>query len=301
MWATDSEQEGRIEMAEPKRPTWRARWLGQKLRELRKNKDLSISEVAERLGNSPATVNRFESGVYPIENDELRLLMTMYGVSDQADRSQLMQLAQDVAQRGWWEGLVSNQNFADYVWAESNASEIDSFQLTIYPGQIQAPEFAETLIRQGPESRSKVEMEKLLEVRLTRGQMLRKSNAPIARFLLYEGVLRQRLNTFEARHYAAQFRHLLDVVEYPNVELRYLPLDTSVQALGDVNAGFTVLKMKDEWPTLVQVETPVGAVVAETPDIDWAVAAFETLWNEGAQGERQTVDFVVKMLKEVEK
>jgi len=287
-------------MSEPKRPTWRARWLGQKLRDLRKNKDLSISDVAVRLGNSPATVNRFESGVYPIENDELRLLMTMYGVSDQADRAQLMQLAQDVAQRGWWEGLVSDQAFADYVWAESNAIGIDSFQLTVYPGQIQAPEFSETLIRQGPESKSKVLVEKLLEVRLTRGQLLRKSNAPAARFLLYEGVLRQRLSIFRPEHYAAQFRHLLEVTDYPNVELRYLPLGTGVQTLGDVGAGFTVLRMKDEWPTLVHVETPVGAVVAETPDIDWAVSAFDTLWNGGADT-RRTTEFVAKMLKEVEK
>lgn len=288
-------------MAEPKRPTWRARWLGQKLRDLRKNKDLSISEVAERLGNSPATVNRFESGVYPIENDELRLLMTMYGVSDQAERAKLMQLAQDVAQRGWWDGLVSNQDFADYVWAESNASEIDSFQLTVFPGQIQAPEFAEHLIRQGPESQNKVLVEQLLEVRLTRGQLLRKANAPKARFLLYEGVLRQRLGIFAPGHYAAQFRHLLEVVEYPNVELRYLPLETKTQVLGDVNAGFTVLKMKDDWPTLVHVETPVGAVVSETPDIDWAVSAFGTLWNEGAETKRRTAELLAKMLKEVER
>lgn len=288
-------------MAEPKRPTWRARWLGQKLRDLRKNKDLSISEVAERLGNSPATVNRFESGVYPIENDELRLLMTMYGVSDRAARAEMLQLAQDVAQRGWWEGLVSDQGFADYIWAESNASQIDSFQLTIFPGQIQAPVFAETLIRQGPESQSKVLVEQLLEVRLTRGQLLRKSNAPAARFLIYEGVLRQRLKTFRPEHYAAQFRHLLEVSEYPNVDLRYLPLDTGVQTLGDVNAGFTVLKMREEWPTLVHVETPVGAVVAETPDIDWAISAFETLWNEGGQSPKRTTDFIAKLLKEVEK
>lgn len=301
MWALHPEQKGRTEMAEPKRPTWRARWLGQKLRDLRKNKDLSISEVAERLGNSPATVNRFESGVYPIENDELRLLMTMYGVSDQAARAQLMQLAQDVAQRGWWEGLVSDQNFADYVWAESNASKIDSFQLTIFPGQIQAPQFAEALIRCGAADRSKAETEQLLEVRLTRGQLLRKAHAPSARFLLYEGVLRQRVQRVGNALYAAQYRHLIELANLPNVQLRYLPLDADSQTLIDVNAGFTILHMKDEWPTLVHVETPIGAVVGESPDIDWAVTAFDSLWGEGSQSEDETVRFLEKLVREVEK
>jgi transcriptional regulator with XRE-family HTH domain len=300
-------------MADPKRPTYRAKRFGKWLRDLREAQGLSLEEVAERLKTalsegsgsrrriSRSTINRLELGRYEIQADELTPLMDMYGVQDRRSRLQLRQLAEGVRLRGWHEGMVSDQDFADYVWAESNALAIDSFQLTYYPGQVQAAEYAEALVRHGEKDRSKAETETLLEVRLTRAELLGKSDAPAARFLLYEGVLRQRLRIFTREQYAAQFRHMLNVAEYPNVELRYLPIATDCSTLGDINAGFTILKMRDEWPTLVHVETPVGAVVGEDPGIDWAVDAFEALWNEGSQDEGRTIDFLTEMLREVEK
>jgi transcriptional regulator with XRE-family HTH domain len=295
-------------MAEPKKPTWRARFLGRRLRELRDNRGLSLEDVAERLSSqntsggrvSKATLNRMELGLIPPTPEELTWLMTLYGVSDRAIRSQYRQLAEDVAQRGWWD-LASDQIFADYAWAESNAEGIDSFLLTAIAGPLQAPEFAEALIRSESDNRSKAETELQLEIRLERGQLLHKSDPPQARYLLYEAALRQRFQGIGDEVYAIAFRYLLELAKMKHVKLRCLPVGVDTRALTNVGAGFTVLRMRDEWPTLVHVETPIGAVVGEPPDIDWAVSAFEQLWNEGAQDEKQTTRVLEEMLREVEK
>jgi hypothetical protein len=55
----------------------------------------------------------------------------------------------------------------------------------------------------------------------------------------------------------------------------------------------------DSWPTLVHVETPVGAVVAETPDIDSVSGVFDLLWQD-AMDEKRTFGYLSRILKEVE-
>lgn len=286
-------------MAEPKDPTWRGKWLGQKLRELRKHKKLSVQDVAEYLGVGTATINRYEAGTFPVKSDVLVMLMDLFGMAGRRERSQLIQLAEEVAQRGWWDGLVSDQAFADFVWAENNSQAIHDFQVSIFSGLLQHPDYAEALIRAGSADTSKSEVAKLVETRLQRGELLRKSGGPAARFLLHEAVLYQRLPGVPASIHATQLKHLLAITDFANVQLRVLPLTSAVHNILGVTSSFTILEMHDSWPTLVHVETPVGAVVAETPDIDSFTGTFDLLWSQDALDENQTIEHLTVKLKEV--
>lgn len=286
-------------MAEPREPTWRAKWLGQKLRALRKNKNFSIAEVAERLSCGTSSVNRFELGSYPLKPDEMLLLLNMFGVSERDKRDELLQLAQEVAERGWIESMVSDRAFADFVWAESKCHRIQSFQLAVFSGLLQAPEYAEALIAIGPNS-TEVKEGAPKEARLARGQLLAKADAPEAKFLIHEAVLHQRVRGLATEVYRKQFERLLEVSEFPNVDLRVAPLDFGAHSELGITTGFTILEMPDSWPTLVHVETPLGAMVAETPDVDSFADAYETLWEAGALDEQRTRDQLAKVLKELE-
>lgn len=280
--------------------TWRAVWLGQKLRDLRKAKDLNVKDVADYLECGTTTVNRFEIGTFPVKTDTLVKLMNLLGVSDRAERAALIQLAEDVAQRGWWESLVSDQAFADFVWAESRSRHICDFQSLVFSGLLQAPGYAEALIKAGSPGATADEVAKLVEARLLRGDLLRASSAPRARFLIHEAVLYQRLPDVELKVHTDQLKHLLAVSEYGNVELRLVPLSSAVHLVLGVSSSFTILEMHEPWPTLVHVETPVGAVVAEPADIDSFTSIYARLWDEGALDEKRTNDYISGILKEVQ-
>jgi transcriptional regulator with XRE-family HTH domain len=286
-------------MAEPKDPTWRAKWLGQKLRDLRKNKKLSVSDVADYLGAGTATVNRYEAGTFPVKTDVLVMLMNLYGVAERRERSELIQLAEEVAQRGWWDSLVSKPAFADFVWAENNSRAIHDFQISIFSGLLQHPDYAERLIQAGSSDKSKGEVAKLIEARLQRGELLRRINGPIARFLIHEAVLHQRLPNTPSAVHEAQFEHLLELGELPNVSIRVFPLSSATHNVRAVTSSFTIMEMHESWPTLLHAETPVGAVVAETPDIDSFIGVYELLWQD-ALDEKRTSSFISKMLEEME-
>lgn len=285
-------------MAEPKGPTWRAKWLGQKLRDLRKNKDLSIKDVADYLDCGTTTVNRFEIGTFPVKSDTLVNLMNLYGVAERSERAKLVHIAENVVQRGWWDSLVS-EDFADFVWAENNSRAIHEYQISFYPGLLQHPDYAEALIKLGLAHASDAEIARLIEARLLRGELLRKKGGPTARFVIHEAVLFHRLPGVPAGVHTAQLQHLLEVMEYPNVRLRVLPLASASPTIYEVNGGFTILEMEESWPTLLHVETPVGGVVSEAPDIDSFTGIYDLLWAD-AWDEKQSSGYLSKMLKEVE-
>lgn len=286
-------------MTEPKGPTWRAKWLGQKLRDLRKNKDLGIKDVADYLDCGTTTVNRFEIGTFPVKTDTLLRLMDLFGVAERAERAKLVHIAENVAQRGWWDSLVSDQAFADFVWAENNSQAIHDFQTSVFSGLVQHPDYAEALIRAGSGDLSEGEIANLIEARLQRGALLRRSAGPAARFLIHESVFHQRLPGVPASVHASQFNHLLELHELPNVEIRIFPMASAAHNIRGVTSSFTILEMHESWPTLLHVETPVGAVVAETPDIDSFTGIYDLLWQD-ALPEKQTIAQISQKLKEVE-
>lgn len=227
--------------------------------------------------------------------------MDVLGVTDRQTRSQLRHRAEEARKRGLW-SAVSTQGFSDFLWGEDKATEIDGYHISNFPGPLQAPELAEVLIRHGERGSSEADIENYIEIRLARSDILVKPNAPTARFLLYEGILRQRLRIVTRDIYAAQFRYLREVAEYANVEIRYLPINTDCPTVTEVTAGFTVMKLPAGWPTLVHVETPIGPVIGDSGGIDLrsALDAFDFLWDEGAQDAEQTNRLLEELLREVE-
>ncbi|MEO7195440.1 MAG: helix-turn-helix transcriptional regulator, partial [Pseudonocardiaceae bacterium] len=86
------------------RPTLRAQWLGQSLRELRDANGMTLARAADFLQRNASTVSRFESGEYPIRRPDLMALLDLYGVADRRKRDGLLRLSEDVWQKGWWDG-----------------------------------------------------------------------------------------------------------------------------------------------------------------------------------------------------
>lgn len=305
------------EMSAPKQVPYRSKRFGQRLRELREDAGLTLDQVVELLREkfdgtnsrfkriSRPTISRIELGETEIDpSTELTAFLTIYGVNDMRLRLELRQRAEQVRQRIWIERMLTDQAFADFLWAESIATDVDNYCFGNLPGSLQEPAFAERWIRYGERGRSTdAEIDTYIDIRKARAGFLLEENRPNTRFLLHEALLRQRLRIFTPEDYATQYRHLKHIAEtYDNVDIRYLPIDTDCPAAGDVSAGFTILHLPDGWSTLTHVETPIGALVSdESPRVNWAVDTFESLWSEGAKSAEQTIDFLDEMLRNVEK
>lgn len=281
-----------------RKPSWRARKFGDQLRELRKDCDMTSHEVGEILGRGQAYVVRFENGRYPVGDKELVQLMDLYHISDMSHRERLLRDSVEVAKRGWWEGYVTDSGFADFLWAENRASAIKIFQLDTMPGLLQTRDFAESLLKVGSHGDDELQVRRDLEQRQMRARLLTRSTAPEVQFVIHEAILWQRGT--EPSILAEQFQHLLDTAEYPNVELRVLPLESRDHIDAGLATGFRILEMPDEWPTLVQIEAgPAGSIVLEEPDINSFQTAYARLWGESSLSPGDSVAKIKTIAKEL--
>jgi len=105
---------------------------------------------------------------------DVRVMLGLYGVTDPEQAGALVKLAQDARQRGWWysyrDVLLNRYEF--FIGLEAEASSIRNFGLAMIPGLLQTEDYARALISGGPMELDAEDVERRVEVRKTRQQIL---------------------------------------------------------------------------------------------------------------------------------
>src|ERR1044071_2738382 len=82
-------------------PTIRRRRLGVELRRHREAARVTIDMVADRLGCSTSKVSRIETGHTSASPGDVSAMLDIYGVDAEINR-ELVQIAREARQKGWW-------------------------------------------------------------------------------------------------------------------------------------------------------------------------------------------------------
>ncbi|MGW8434983.1 helix-turn-helix domain-containing protein [Nocardiopsis sp. NPDC055879] len=247
----------------PKRkPTLRAQWLGKMLRELREQNGLKLTDAAEYLQRSFSAISKFESGALPVREPEVLALMDLYGVEGEQQRSALLKLANEISKTGWWEKYSSEVTdwFVDYMWLESRAERIQAFDVTPINGLVQTPAYAEALFRAANPHDSPAQIERGVELRMSRQKILEGENAVRLEIVMEEAALRRIVGGRTVMR--DQYRHLLNRVERPNIEIRVVPFEAG--ALVSPDGGFRLIHMTDPFPLIAYAVSPAGGFYMES-------------------------------------
>ncbi|GAA1638034.1 helix-turn-helix transcriptional regulator [Nonomuraea maheshkhaliensis] len=240
--------------------TLRAQWLGKHLRELREHAGLTLKDTGEYLQRDGSTVSRFEAGLYPARTSDVLALLDLYGVTAPQERDGLVRLSRDVWQNGWWDdysGDVSH-GIVDYAWLEARAESITSFDTLVLPGLLQTPAYMEAVIRAEDPDATDEQVERWLEFRRTRQEILT-SGAPRLSTILDEYVLRRSIGGPETMR--NQLAHLAQYALTADVEIRVLPLAAGAHASPD--GAFRIFQLAHPFPAVAYVPTPAGAIYVE--------------------------------------
>jgi transcriptional regulator with XRE-family HTH domain len=287
--------------AVPKRkpgPTLRAQWLGQQLRALRESAGMTLRQAGEYLQRDPSMVSRFETAEYPIRRGDVLALLDLYGVSEERTRDGLLQLSDDVWRKGWWDDYVSTvgRRYIDLVWLQSRAERIRTYGAMLVPGLLQTRAYAETLIRNVATADTPEEqIEKMIELRMTRQQILRGDEPVGFATVVDESVLRRVIGGPEVLR--GQLTTLLDAAERPNVEVRVLPLRRGAHA--GLDGAFWLYEMPDPYPDVAYVDSLAGAVYVEE---DAAVDRFRQAYHQlsaAALNGKESAALIVAAAKEL--
>lgn len=222
-------------------PTVRRRRLAAELRRLR-GSGRTGTTVAKALGWSPAKVSRYELGQGSFPLEEIEKLLDYYGVTGPR-RAQLLDLAAEANERGWWEDYADalSPQYMELIGLEAEAATELVWQAVAVPGLLQTEEYARAIhtAHQQAVLEPPGIFERRVAARMIRQQVLTARNPPLElSTVIDESVLLRRIGGREVMF--QQLRHLAEMAQLPNVELRIHPFqrESSLAADSFIVFGF---------------------------------------------------------------
>ena len=220
-------------MITPASPMVRRRRLAAELRGIREGKGKSGDAVAAALRWSPSKVSRYERARTGLRPREVERLLDYYQITGPR-RAHLLGLAEDAAQKGWWEEFADSlsDDYQQFIGFEHEATSMAIWHIDVVTGLLQTEGYARHIIS----SYSRVEpiapgmIGRLVRVRMRRQQVLNREGLQLS-VVLDESVLTRRIGD-EAVMYE-QLQRLVREADRPNVTLRILPLDAHHISVGE--------------------------------------------------------------------
>ncbi|MFJ3669539.1 helix-turn-helix domain-containing protein [Streptomyces sp. NPDC090106] len=217
-----------LNRAEPA-PTLLKMLVGVQLAGLREDAGLPQEQVARAVGFSPAKLSRIEAGKGrrpPTENDVLALLQH-YEVPEY-ETSVLLQLLRRAGEPGWWQRFdkrLMPEWFDRLVGLQEAAQAIRTFEIQYVPGLLQTAAYTEAVVRRGLPGAPAREVERRVELRMRRSQLLMSPDAPRFWAIVDESVLLRVLGGAEVMR--EQLDHLVTMAQLPHVTVQVVPLDVT--------------------------------------------------------------------------
>ncbi len=243
-------------------PTVQRRRLGIELRRLREQAGKTIDEVAKVLECSDSKVSRIENGQVSATPRDVRDMLEFYGV-DPGRRDELVEVARAARQRTWWQAY-SDTPAMPLVGLEVVADSIQTYEAMVVPGLLQTRDYARAMISALHPELSEVQLDRWVDLRLTRQDLLARNDPPTFSIVLEECVLRRPVGGRVVMR--AQLEHLhATVADTPSLTMQILPLRVGAHAA--VDGAFALFRFADPAvPDVVFFEHAISDLYLETPE-----------------------------------
>ncbi|HZM82212.1 MAG TPA: helix-turn-helix transcriptional regulator [Candidatus Limnocylindrales bacterium] len=268
------------------------------LRKLRNERNLTQPKVAEALEWSPSKLLRIENGKLNISKSDLIALLNYYEVEEKERVEELIEMAR-VAKNVTllaYRGILAPE-FSNYMLYESSASFIRTYQPVFVPGLLQTEGYAREIIQtvSTRENESLEDIEKRVQQRLDRQELLTRENAPTAVFILDEAVVVRRIGPGNTM--SKQLDHLVTMSRLDNVTIRILPFDRGAHP--GMRGPFILLEFHhDDMEDMLFLEHYRGDVMTPTGS-DEISAAGVTFYQlvEIAESEERSIEMLQNISK----
>ncbi|MGA5026839.1 helix-turn-helix domain-containing protein [Streptomyces griseoincarnatus] len=242
------------------RTTTRRRQLGSTLRKLRARSGMTLEEAGRLVGVSKATVSRYETQAGPVKWIVVDALCREYGATD-AEREAVVRLAKDAKQQGWWSSFADSipESMNLLLTLEDEAVREDHFSCVYVPGLLQTRAYSTALQKANEIKLAPAEIERLVDIRMKRQEILTRPSPPQLWAILDESVLRRVVGSPETMK--EQLGRLLEANESPHITLQVLPFSKGAHsaALG----SFVILGGSESALDVVYVDFHTGSLFLE--------------------------------------
>jgi transcriptional regulator with XRE-family HTH domain len=292
------------------------------MRGLREARGLTLKYIASYLGVEFSTLARYERAEWPFRRDHVIALLDVYGVYDEVERADLVELAQNAWRVDQWNHLLGSQyemltfqpdqlwsgrRCVDPWWVQKRAEELCVYAPMVLPDLVQARDYADQLIRivEGKHSANQ-KVDQLLRRFTDRQRLLtdkrvgaipveKTSDIGPARLtaVIEEPVLYRRIGGEAVMRF--QLEHLLRLANQPGIDIRILP--TQVGLHDGLHGGFTVAVGQRPYPDVAMVEHLGGHLLIEATKAERYREVFGKLMGE-AVSPHDSMLIVTRVLEE---
>jgi transcriptional regulator with XRE-family HTH domain len=251
--------------------------LGSQLRRLREGRGISREDAGYSIRASESKISRMELGRVSFKERDVADLLTLYGITDETERTALLRLARDANTPGWWHNYsdVLPSWFQTYVGLEEAASLLRTYQVQYVPGLLQTEEYAHNVIVQGLPDASPDEIERRVAMRIRRQKLLVSEDTPRFWAVLDEAALRRPIGGRSVMR--EQVKRLVELAANPNVIIQIMPFRFGGHAAQ--GGAFTILRFPEpDLPDVVYLEQLTGSLYLDKrDDVDQYATAMERL------------------------
>lgn len=259
---------------------------------------MTIREAATALEWDPSKLSRVEGLQRGMIVRDVRKLLNLYGVTDEAQREALFEMARQAKQRGWWQAYadVMPSEYANMVGLEAEASSIRTYQPELVPGLLQTEGYARAVIGAYRPGDAAEELGRRVEVRMTRQQILDRDDPPRFRVVLNEGAVRRVVGGRETMR--DQLRKLAAERERSTVTIQVLPFTAGEHPA--MSGPFSILDFAEPGDLgVVNLENMASTLSLETADdLRRYGVAFDFL-QAAALGPRESRDMLMVLAEEM--
>jgi transcriptional regulator with XRE-family HTH domain len=198
-------------------PTLRRRRLGAELRRCREAAGMTQEQVSRRFEWHSAKANRIETARVSVTPRDVRDLLDLYAVADEAYRESLLNIARASREKAWWSEYRDVVRPGSYIAMESEASVVLNWEPDVVPGLLQTEAYMRALFS----VHSEADEDRAVAIRLARQRRLTGDHPIELSAVIDESIIHRLIGGPHVM--SEQLHHLIAVSELPSVTLRLLP------------------------------------------------------------------------------
>lgn len=250
-------------------PFIRRRRLATELRQLREAKNWTADVLAANIKASDPSaridrskISKIETCSGPAPVATVRMMLRALGVTHPAKITELVEMAEDAANSGWWKGYpamgVRQQMYANL---ESGVSQVREWQNFTIPGLVQCEQYIRARMHLGGDL-TPSQVESAVEAKLMRAQMLLKPDGSGASYSVIIDQVAVERPSAPRDVMRSQLEHLRNLAAgNDKVTVRLLPRRALIEGFLVPRSPFTIYHYRDGDPAAVAVDTDADDLV----------------------------------------
>ncbi|WP_116042949.1 Scr1 family TA system antitoxin-like transcriptional regulator [Amycolatopsis palatopharyngis] len=253
--------------------------LGREIAHMIESAGVSQAEAAKLIETSQPRIASLISGGSSISPGDLVLLAQGLGFKDEGYLESLRDLRRDNHKRGFW-STGHNRVYAEdlrlLVDLEKHVDQMRSTEVEVVPGLLQTEAYARAMHADRPTADG-VTIEDLVQARLSRQDILDRTEPPSVLFVLSESCLRRLWAPKDVMR--EQIEHLVALSNRPNVMIQVMPYDVPPGRRSAIGNRFTLLRVPSPGAAgPLELAYTEGEGEIRYLDDKKALSAYESAW-----------------------